>query len=209
MTEIHQFVPSYVPRDAIGSHTRHAQAVLAELTGRPSRIYVGEARGVRPGEVHPYRSFDGGRHQGTLLLYQLSTGSPLAGFLAQRPEPKLVDYHNVTPSGFFAGWEPAVSVGLEAGRRQVGELADGCLLGLADSAYNQAELVELGYGRTAVAPIMIDPERADPDRRVTARLASAKSRGGSEWLFVGRIAPNKCQHDLVKALAVYRRLYDP
>ena len=29
------------------------------------------------------------------------------------------------------------------------------------------------------------------------------------WLFVGRLAPNKCQHDLIKALAAYRRLYDP
>jgi glycosyltransferase involved in cell wall biosynthesis len=28
-------------------------------------------------------------------------------------------------------------------------------------------------------------------------------------LFVGRIAPNKAQHDIVKAFAAYRRLHDP
>jgi glycosyltransferase involved in cell wall biosynthesis len=28
-------------------------------------------------------------------------------------------------------------------------------------------------------------------------------------LFVGRISPNKCQHDVVAAFAVYRRLFDP
>jgi glycosyltransferase involved in cell wall biosynthesis len=29
------------------------------------------------------------------------------------------------------------------------------------------------------------------------------------WLFVGRLAPNKAQHDLLKALSVYRRVFDP
>jgi glycosyltransferase involved in cell wall biosynthesis len=28
-------------------------------------------------------------------------------------------------------------------------------------------------------------------------------------LFVGRVAPNKCQHEIVKAFAVYRRCFDP
>jgi glycosyltransferase involved in cell wall biosynthesis len=32
---------------------------------------------------------------------------------------------------------------------------------------------------------------------------------GAHWLFVGRLAPNKAAHDLVKALAAYRRAYDP
>jgi glycosyltransferase involved in cell wall biosynthesis len=36
-----------------------------------------------------------------------------------------------------------------------------------------------------------------------------KSKGGTKWLFVGRLAPNKCQHDVVAAFAIYRRLYDP
>jgi L-malate glycosyltransferase len=34
-------------------------------------------------------------------------------------------------------------------------------------------------------------------------------KGGSDWLFVGRIAPNKAQHDLVLALAAYREVVDP
>src|SRR6185312_12202829 len=36
-----------------------------------------------------------------------------------------------------------------------------------------------------------------------------KEQGGTDILFVGRLAPNKAQQDLVKALAVYRRVYDP
>ena len=48
-----------------------------------------------------------------------------------------------------------------------------------------------------------------PTRRVAARLAAAKADGGADWLFVGRLVPSKAQHDLVKALWAYRRLYDP
>ncbi len=33
--------------------------------------------------------------------------------------------------------------------------------------------------------------------------------GGVDLLFVGKVSPHKGQHDLVKALAAYRRLYDP
>ena len=41
------------------------------------------------------------------------------------------------------------------------------------------------------------------------RLAAQKERGGADLLFVGKVSPHKGQHDLVKALAAYRRLYDP
>ncbi|MDQ2754818.1 MAG: glycosyltransferase, partial [Actinomycetota bacterium] len=32
---------------------------------------------------------------------------------------------------------------------------------------------------------------------------------GRLWLFVGRFVPNKCQHDVVRAFAAYRRKADP
>ena len=40
------------------------------------------------------------------------------------------------------------------------------------------------------------------------RLISLKEAGGADWLFVGQIAPHKAQHDVVKAFACYRRVYD-
>jgi glycosyltransferase involved in cell wall biosynthesis len=45
----------------------------------------------------------------------------------------------------------------------------------------------------------------------SAVRASAAGTGaaGTDWLFVGRVVPSKAQHDLVKALWAYRRLYDP
>jgi glycosyltransferase involved in cell wall biosynthesis len=42
-----------------------------------------------------------------------------------------------------------------------------------------------------------------------ARLSRQRDAGGSRWLFVGRLAPNKCAHDVIGAFACYRQLFDP
>jgi glycosyltransferase involved in cell wall biosynthesis len=42
-----------------------------------------------------------------------------------------------------------------------------------------------------------------------AELARRRADGGADILFVGRVVPSKAQHELVKALWAYRRLYDP
>ena len=49
----------------------------------------------------------------------------------------------------------------------------------------------------------------DPRPPGGGRLAARRTAGGADWLFVGRVVPSKGQHQLVKALWAYRRLYDP
>ncbi len=44
---------------------------------------------------------------------------------------------------------------------------------------------------------------------MAAELARLRAGGGADILFVGRIVPSKAQHELVKSLWAYRRLYDP
>src|SRR5205823_2549537 len=94
---VHQFVPTYRPRDAIGGHARQVRRALIQA-GIESRLFV-EAPVRAVGEVEDYRAFAGGDGP-TWLLYQLSTGSPMARFLQARPEPKIVNYHNITPASF-------------------------------------------------------------------------------------------------------------
>lgn len=211
MVAIHQFIPSYAPRDAVGTHTRHMREVFHGM-GIASDLYVVEARGVKRGEVRYFRDFKGAANgEPTWLLYQLSTGSPMAGWLAARPEPKLVDYHNITPPEFFEEWEPGIAPELAEGRRQIPVLAPTTTLALADSSYNAGDLLRAGYRNVEVLPILIDIEEQEQviDLACRDRLAAAKKHGGADWLFVGRICPNKCQHDLIKAFAAYRRLFDP
>ena len=203
---VHQLVPSFAPRDAVGNHTLQVQDVLRGM-GFASEIYVANARPEVASLSKPYLELR--PDADTWLLYQSSTGSPMAEWLLGRPEPKLVNYHNITPASAFAPWEPHVGVELQAGRRQLADLAPVTELAIADSTYNERELIRLGYRKTTVVPILLDTATFDHavDQRAADRMRSEAS-GGSSWLFVGRIAPNKAQHDLIKAFAVYRRAYD-
>lgn len=210
---VHQFVPSFAGRDAIGRHTLLAQQLL-RAAGFASEIYVGNARPEVTRRSTPYQRFAGGAPgQPTWMLYQCSTGSPVATFCAQRPEPLVIDYHNITPAPLFEAWEPAVGVELQAGRTQVADLARRTQFALADSEYNRLELERFGYAASAVAPILLDLADFDddPDPVAGERLwADRATRPGSaDWLFVGRLSPQKAQHDVIKAFAAYTRSHDP
>jgi L-malate glycosyltransferase len=211
MTAVHQFVPTLAPRDAVGRHYLAVQETL-RAAGYRSDIYSYEAKDEYKRLARPFASFSGpvGREP-TWLLYHSSVGSPVADFVAARDEPLIVDYHNITPAPFFARWEPALAGALMKGRRQLAELEARADLGIADSAFNAQELTDLGYAHTSVVPILLDVVELDStphDAATFDRLTDAKASGGADWLFVGRLAPNKAQHDLVKAFAAYRRLYD-
>jgi glycosyltransferase involved in cell wall biosynthesis len=132
--------------------------------------------------------------------------------LLRRSEPLIVDYHNVTPASLVDRWEPGLHEELVLGRKQLVELAGRAFFALADSEYNEEELVASGFRRTTVVPPLfsLDGFDADLDSHLLESLRSVRAeRGGSDWLFVGRVAPHKAQHELVKALAAYRLAYDP
>src|SRR5262249_40006356 len=161
------------------------QGVLREL-GYRSDFYVGQTDLVGRPDVHPYERFAEGRsREPTWLLYQASTGSPMAQYLATRPEPKLVNYHNITPPGFFEPWEPTVTTALAAGLRQMEALAPSTELAIADSAFNERDLVRLGYAVTGVVPILFDPASVDPasDPALAERLQRDRRAGGGRGAF--------------------------
>lgn len=209
MTAVHQFVPALLPRDATGDHTLALRDALLDA-GFDSDIYVEAAhddlwRHATYFERYPERS-----KPGDVLLYQLSTASPMAEFLRTRPERLVLDYHNITPASFYDGWEDHTSDKVALARLQMAELAPLAVLGIADSAFNAAELHRHGCATTSVIPILvgIDDGPVAVDEGVQAELRAAHG-DGTVLLFVGRISPNKTQHHLVEALWLYRRWYDP
>jgi glycosyltransferase involved in cell wall biosynthesis len=201
---VHQVVPTFARRDAIGNHALVAQRLLRSM-GFDSHIYTASAPRHLRHLVRDVRSLP----SDAWVLYQCSTGAPIADVLADRDGPLIVDYHNITPARLFEAWEPRIARELEDGRAQVQRLGEGAALGIADSRFNQAELDRMGYQATAVAPVLVDVKAFDHkvDRRALDTLTAHKQ--GSEWLFVGRVAPNKAQHDVLRAFTLYRRCYDP
>jgi len=206
---VDQVIPSLASRDAIGAHSLALTEALREA-GIDSDIFYGNCTPDVAGRGRPVVEL-GRASRDRWLLYQSSIGSPVYDILATRPEPKLVNYHNITPAHLLADWEPNVGYEVSLGRTQLERLAPECRLAVADSAFNEKELEQVGYTATAVVPLLIDMTAtgADPDPALAGRLAAAKDRGGADLLFVGKVSPHKAPHDLVKMLAVYRRCYDP
>ncbi len=211
MTEIHQFLPVLRKGDATGDHTLRIRDVLRGM-GIGSDIWCQHNDTRDRSLARDFREFDNYRPSGrTWLLYQASTGSPVADYVLSRPEPKLIDYHNMSPPQLWEPWEPHRAVELRMGRRQLAALAKETELALADSEYNELELIELGYDNTAVVPILLELHElaTAADGSLLRRLNDEKARGGATWLFVSQVMPHKAQHDLIKAFALYRRVFDP
>jgi len=204
---VDQVIPSLTARDAIGAHTLALTEAL-RARGIPSDIYYGTCTDDVADRARPLSSL-GRASRDRWLLYQASIGSPVFDVVAGRPEVTLVNYHNITPAELLQWWEPAVAYEVGVGRAQLGRLAAQCHLAIADSAFNERELTALGYRHTAVSSLLIDTAPAPPDPALARRLAEARADGSPDFLFVGKVSPHKAQHDLVKMLSVYRRLYHP
>ena len=207
---VDQVIPSLASRDAIGVSSLNLRDGL-RAAGIDSDIFYGSFTPDVEQEGRPVIEL-GRATRGRWLLYQASIGSPVYDILAARSEPKLVNYHNITPASLLRDWEPAVAYEASLGREQLARLAPQSRFAVADSGFNESELLALGYSGTAVVPLLIDMHsKSDlPDPDLTERLRRRKEReGGADLLYVGKISPHKAPHDLVKMLDVLRRTYDP
>jgi len=212
VTAVHQFLPALLPRDATGAHALAVRSAC-RAAGWRSEIYVEAAHDELLHEATYFGRYPGRAAPGDVLLYHLSTASPIAALLAGRNETLVLDYHNVTPGCFYVDWEPETARRADLGRRQAAALAPRVALGITHSRFNADELSALGCSLTEVIPVL---SGMSPAYWRTPRPAGGSAAGGTDdrvpgaaWLFVGRLSPNKSQHRVVEALWWYRRLFDP
>ena len=208
MSAVHQLLPVFAGGDAIGNHVLRLQDVLRDA-GYESEIFVEEAHPAVRSRSRPYQELKAGPDD--WLLYHLSTGSPLAAWLAEQEHRLAVYYHNITPARFFERWEPQATENIRRARQEMRKLASVTRFAMANSAYSESELRAEGYADTCVVPVLVDFAAYDgpKDPATAGRLRRAAEQGGASWLFVGRLAPNKCQHDVIGAFATYRAVFDP
>ena len=142
---VDQVIPSLASRDAIGVHTLHLRDGL-RAAGVDSDVYYGSHTPDVEDEGRPVTEL-GRSTRDRWLLYQASIGSPVYDIFAARAEPKLVNYHNITPAALLRDWEPAVAYEVALGRTQLARLAPQSRFAVADSAFNESELHDAGLRR--------------------------------------------------------------
>jgi glycosyltransferase involved in cell wall biosynthesis len=132
----------------------------------------------------------------------------IVDFLLGRPEPKVINYHNLTPARFYEAYEPANAANLAVASRELRRLARQVRVAIADSEFNAADLREMGVEDVRVVPPYLSRGmRADPDPATLAALEAGRT--GIDLLFVGRIVPNKAHQHLVRMMAAMRAAIDP
>ena len=206
---VHQFTAVLSGRDAVGCHTLAVDGILREM-GADTAIYAAHVNSELKDRANHYLDH-ADDPAADLIIYQASTGTPVADYLLERSEPLLVNYHNMTPASFFSAWMPHLAAEVDHGRRQLARLCPQTRFGIADSEFNARDLRAVGFQCVDVAPVLVDEAVLPPGGVVASAGGSVGSGvvGGSgskvTVLFVGRLVPNKCQQDLLSALAVLRR----
>ncbi|MBI5878455.1 MAG: glycosyltransferase family 4 protein [Chloroflexi bacterium] len=200
---VDQLLVGAAPGDAIFNEALFLRGILRER-GYASEIYAERISPALPrGDAH---TADGYRARADdVLIFHYSIGSTLNALVRLRAPRLLFIYHNITPPEYFRGVNPQIADGAEHGRAELPTFKEQSELALADSEFNRLELEGLGYPRTAVLPLAETlSQRATPD----PQIMHAMQDGSTNVLFVGRVAPNKKQDDLLRFLYAFRQI-DP
>lgn len=197
---VEQFLSGFHGGDAVGNSVLVFHKFLIEC-GIESRIV---ALTIDP-DLRDQAAYLGDYHENprALKIYHFAVASPLSEYFSSCAGKKVLLYHNVTPSRFFAGFSQQLESLTRDAREELKQVKGCCDFFMADSAFNAGELRELGISDVFVFPVMIDDR--DYDGPVSRSFASLFQDGRKNLIFVGRIAPNKKIEDLIKILSFYRR----
>ena len=201
---VNQWVPAAHRGDAIGDSARHVRDLLRQL-GHESELYALTIDDALTDEVRAFDDPSSRRGEITILHYALP--SPMTAALKSLRGRRVLQYHNLTPPAFFAPYDPALFRLALIGRQELSTLAGHVDLALGVSEYNRRELEATGFESTAVLPLAIDLQRV---RHAAPRpsLDSALDDELVNFLFVGRIAPNKMIEDHIRLAEHYKRYVD-
>lgn len=201
---INQWVPAAHKGDAIGDSARRMRAMLRNM-GHVSELYALTIDDELQGDVHPFS--DPRAHAGDFTIFHFALPSPMTEAFVRLDRGRILQYHNVTPAAYFAPYDPVLFRLASIARQELATLVGRVDLALGVSEYNRQELDRLGFEPTGVLPLAVDLSRVT---RPASRPALARYLDDDfvNFLFVGRIAPNKKIEDHIRLAEHYKRYID-
>ena len=205
--KIVQVLNTFYRGDAIGNHALAIRDLLVS-SGYESEIYTesefneDSKDGIK--YILPIPDF----REEDILLYHFSINVKIKDELIKLKCRKIAIYHNVTPYEYFIDYSPAsfyLSRDAVMDLKCLAYTFDYCI---ADSSFNRDGLIGYGYKCPIdVLPIIIpyDEYKQEPDKSVVDKY----NDGRTNIIFVGRVAPNKKQEDIIAAFSCYKKNYDP
>ncbi|HXK10726.1 MAG TPA: glycosyltransferase family 4 protein [Vicinamibacteria bacterium] len=204
---IDQWVPALHRGDAIGDSARLMRDAFRSW-GHAADVWAPDVDDDLAGEGRPYAEFAPARASAAdVVILHYALPSRMTDDLRSFPGRRVLLHHNVTPPEFFAAWDPEMERICALGREQIAGLKDHVDLALADSEFSRLELEAVGFERTGVLPIFLDfaRYREAPNPVLLRQLDDERTN----LLFVGRLAPNKRQEDLLRLASYWKRFFSP
>jgi glycosyltransferase involved in cell wall biosynthesis len=201
---VHQWVPAAHRGDAIGDHARRVRDVL-RAWGHASDLFAITVDERDQGDV---RSWDEpAAREADVTIFHFATASPMSEAFGALGGRRVLYYRNVTPAHFFMPYDANLARVSATARTELAALAGKVDLAIGDSDFNCRELRALGFGRTFVAPLMVDLDRLRHAEPVPS-LDWVLQDGLTNILFVGRLVPNKRIEDHIRLAEHYKRYVD-
>lgn len=201
-----QLSPTLSFGDAVSNDVFAMNEVLTKL-GYENYIVAMNISQKVSGRAIPFRKYVPQKND--ILLYHMSIGNDMSDFVAAADvKRKLMVYHNITPAHFFDGISH-LNAACRRGRDELLRLADCIDFALCDSDYNRQELDDLQYRATATLPIVFDKSEYFSVKPSEEILGLYGGDGYTNILFVGRIAPNKKQEDILQSFHLYNKYINP
>ncbi len=144
-----------------------------------------------------------------VVLYHIAVATPYAqDFLSLRAK-KVVINHNITPPDFYRPFSPEIAGLLEATLRELSffvENKDKISLFVGDSHFNSRMMEEMGAEAVTV-PLAINWDRFKGP--INPYFAGIFQDHKVNFLFVGRVVPNKKIEDLIKFAFYFKEMISP
>src|SRR6516165_7809948 len=189
---VHQFHSTASVGDAVTNSLFFVQSMLRG-SGFESEIFSEHIHRALCSRVRRLEDLRLTEHD--LLLIHHSMGHDALARLADLRCRKFLVYHNITPPQFFEEEDPYRPYSVK-GYSQLALCRDIVESAIAVSSFNARQLCQRGFGDVTVIPLLKDfaAIRDAPHSRMPYYDESALFR----LLFVGRIVPHKCQHELIE-----------
>lgn len=199
--EINQVLPAISYGDAVSSDAIEIRGLLRDM-GYSSEIYAKYIHPKCSKYAKPLNEFNGDSKN--ILFYHFSlAGLDVTDFVKSMPGTKALVYHNITPPEYFHEYDTNLSYMCSKGRDELKAICGDFQLGIGVSEYNRFELKKIGFEWTEVLPFIADFNKYT---EYDVELANNLSRNGViNFLFVGRIAPNKSHVDIIKTFYYYNK----
>jgi len=199
--QIHQFSPSAHDGDGITNGMLYFQKILREL-GFTSNIYAQNHEKELSTKVIHYTEIDK-ENKNQILFIHYSIYYDFSIWIDSLDLRIHVIYHNITPFEFFEKDSILYNM-CKLGKEYLPDLAPRFEGAIGDSILNTEELIENNFKNPKTIPLLMDVEKIITSP-FNEQLFDEKAKEFN-IIFVGRVAKNKAQHDLIEIANAYRSM---